>query len=522
MTTHSAPAPASESQPAVGADVRVRFAPSPTGTPHVGMARTALFNWAFARHHGGTFVFRIEDTDASRDSQTSFDELIDALGWLGLDYDEGPGVGGPYGPYRQSERAESHRRVASALLDAGYAYESFATPAEVEARHVAAGRDPKLGYDNCDRHLDDEQRAAYRAEGREPVLRLRMPDEDITFGDLVRGEVTFAAGIVPDFVIMRTGGKPLYTLVNPVDDAAMGITHVIRGEDLLSSTPRQIALYRALIAIGEAAAVPTFGHLPLVLGEGNRKLSKRDPASNLFLHRERGFLPEGMINYLALLGWAIGGDRDVFTPSELVTAFEIEQVNPNPARWDQTKAEAINAEHIRGLEPADFAARLLPAMQDAAAMPTPATGAQSAVLMQIAPLVQTRVQVLAEAAPMVSPFFTSDADLVIAEDAFGQLKESAADVLEAAMAALAPFSDTLGQPLGEGVQWRSETIEAALREAIVDGLAIKPRLAFGPLRTAVSGQRVSPPLFESMEILGKASTMQRLAQLRARVGSARG
>ncbi len=520
MTTHSAPA--TESQPVVGGDVRVRFAPSPTGTPHVGMARTALFNWAFARHHGGTFVFRIEDTDASRDSQSSFDELIDALGWLGLDYDEGPGVGGPYGPYRQSERADSHRRVAAALLAAGYAYESFATPAEVEERHLAAGRDPKLGYDNYDRSLSDEQRAEYRAEGRDPVLRLRMPDEDITFHDLVRGEVTFAAGIVPDFVIMRTGGKPLYTLVNPVDDAAMGITHVIRGEDLLSSTPRQVALYRALIAIGEAAAVPTFGHLPLVLGEGNRKLSKRDPASNLFLHRERGFLPEGMINYLALLGWAIGGDRDVFTPSELVEAFEIEQVNPNPARWDQNKAEAINAEHVRSLEPADFAARLLPAMQDMAAMPKPATSAEAAVLMQIAPLVQTRVQVLAEAAPMVAPFYTPDAELPIADDAFSQLKESAAQVLEAAMAALEPFSPTVGQPLGEGVEWRSEAIEAALREAIVDDLAIKPRLAFGPLRTAVSGQRVSPPLFESMEILGKASTMTRLQQLHARVGSANG
>ncbi len=519
MTTHSAPAPATESQPVVGSEVRVRFAPSPTGTPHVGMARTALFNWAFARHHGGTFVFRIEDTDASRDSQSSFEELIDALGWLGLDYDEGPGVGGPYGPYRQSERVDGHRRVAAALLEAGYAYESFATPAEVEERHLAARRDPKLGYDNYDRDLSDSQRAAYRAEGREPVLRLRMPDEDLTFHDLVRGEVTFAAGIVPDFVIMRTGGKPLYTLVNPLDDAAMGITHVIRGEDLLSSTPRQIALYRALIAIGEASSVPTFGHLPLVLGEGNRKLSKRDPASDLFLHRERGFLPEGMINYLALLGWAIGGDRDVFTPSELVEAFEIEQVNPNPARWDQTKAEAINAEHIRSLNVADFAARLLPAMQDCAAMPKPATSAQAAVLMQIAPLVQTRVQVLAEAAPMVVPFFTPDAELAIAPDAFGQLKESATQVLEAALTALETLSGSVGEPMAEGVAWRREAIEHVLREAIVDGLAIKPRLAFGPLRTAVSGQRISPPLFESMEILGKASTMQRLRQLLAQVGS---
>lgn len=515
MTTHSAPHSTTESEQITGTDVRVRFAPSPTGTPHVGMARTALFNWAFARHHGGTFVFRIEDTDASRDSQESFDELLDALAWLGLDYDEGPGVGGPFGPYRQSERAHHHRRVAAALLDGGYAYESFATPEEVEERHKAAGRDPKLGYDNYDRHLSEEQRSAYRAQGREPVLRLRMPDEDITFTDLVRGEVTFAAGVVPDFVVMRTGGKPLYTLVNPVDDAAMGITHVIRGEDLLSSTPRQIALYRALIAIGEAVRVPTFGHLPLVLGEGNRKLSKRDPASNLFLHRQRGFLPEGMINYLALLGWAISGDRDVFTPAELIEAFEIDQVNPNPARWDQQKAEAINAEHVRSLEPADFAARLLPVMQDSRAMPSPSTHAQIARLTEIAPLLQTRVQVLAEASPMVAPFFTDDDALPITDDARAQLKDSAPEVLRAALEALEPLSGSLGQPLGDGVQWRATAIEEALRAAIVDALGIKPRLAFGPLRTAVSGQRVSPPLFESMEILGKHSTTARLRRLLA-------
>ncbi|MGC1206355.1 MAG: glutamate--tRNA ligase [Ornithinimicrobium sp.] len=513
MTTHSAPHSSTESEQITGTDVRVRFAPSPTGTPHVGMARTALFNWAFARHHGGTFVFRIEDTDASRDSQQSFDELLDAIAWLGLDYDEGPGVGGPFGPYRQSERADNHRRVAAALLEAGYAYESFATPEEVEARHTAAGRDPKLGYDNYDRDLTQEQKSAYRAQGREPVLRLRMPDEDITFTDLVRGEVTFASGVVPDFVIVRTGGKPLYTLVNPVDDTAMGITHVIRGEDLLSSTPRQIALYRALIAIGEAVRVPAFGHLPLVLGEGNRKLSKRDPASNLFLHRQRGFLPEGMINYLALLGWAISGDRDVFTPAELIDAFEIDQVNPNPARWDQQKAEAINAEHVRSLEPADFAARLLPVMQDCGAIPSPSTNAQMARLMDIAPLLQTRVQVLAEAGPMVAPFFTDDDALPIADDARSQLKDSAPDVLRSALEALEPLSGSLGQPLGDGVEWRAAAIEEALRVAIVDTLGIKPRLAFGPLRTAVSGQRVSPPLFESMEILGKHSTTARLRRL---------
>ncbi|NUS93665.1 MAG: glutamate--tRNA ligase, partial [Nocardia sp.] len=217
-------------------NVRVRFCPSPTGTPHVGLIRTALFNWAYARHHGGTFVFRIEDTDAARDSEESYQALLDALRWLGLDWDEGPEIGGPYAPYRQSQRREIHRDVVQKLLDAGEAYESFSTPEEVEARHKAAGRDPKLGYDNFDRELTAEQIAEYKAAGRGPVVRLRMPDTDITWHDLVRGETTFKAGSVPDYALTRGTGDPLYTLVNPVDDATMRITHVLRGEDLLSST----------------------------------------------------------------------------------------------------------------------------------------------------------------------------------------------------------------------------------------------------------------------------------------------
>jgi glutamyl-tRNA synthetase len=271
--------------------VRVRFCPSPTGTPHVGLIRTALFNWAYARHCGGVFVFRIEDTDAARDSEESYLALLDALRWLGLDWDEGPEIGGPYGPYRQSERMDIYRDVLDRLLTAGEAYEAFSTPEEVEARHVAAGRNPKLGYDNYDRDLTDDQRAAYLAQGRRPVIRLRMPSDDLGWQDLVRGELSYAAGSMPDFAITRGNGEPLYTLVNPVDDALMNITHVLRGEDLMPSTPRQIALYQALIRIGVAEQIPEFGHLPTVLGEGTKKLSKRDPRSNLFVHRERGFIP---------------------------------------------------------------------------------------------------------------------------------------------------------------------------------------------------------------------------------------
>ena len=255
--------------------VRVRFCPSPTGTPHVGLIRTALFNWAHARHHGGTFVFRIEDTDASRDSAESYAALLDALTWLGLTWDEGPEVGGPHAPYRQSERGPLYADALAKLIAAGEVYESYSTAEEIEARHRAAGREPKLGYDNADRDLTEEQKQAFRAEGRRPVFRLRMPDHDITFTDLIRGEITFRAGVVPDFVLARGDGTPLYPLTNPLDDALMGITHVLRGEDLLPSTPRQIALFEALARVGIGAGAPTYAHLPLVTGDGSRKLSKR-------------------------------------------------------------------------------------------------------------------------------------------------------------------------------------------------------------------------------------------------------
>lgn len=489
-------------------NVRVRFCPSPTGTPHVGMVRTALFNWAYARHTGGTFVFRIEDTDAARDSEESYGQIIEAMQWLGLDWDEGIDVGGPHGPYRQSERGEIYQDVIARLKAGGHVYESFSTNEEVEARHRAAGRDPKLGYDGYDRDLTDEQRAAFRAEGREPVLRVRMPDEDITFTDLVRGDITFRAGTVPDFVVVRANGQPLYTLVNPVDDALMGITHVLRGEDLLSSTPRQIVLYEALKAIGIAEQTPAFGHLPYVMGEGNKKLSKRDPESNLFHHRDRGFIPEGFINYLALLGWSIGPDRDVFSVQEFVEAFDIADVNPNPARFDLKKATAINADHIRELPVDDFAQRLIPYLAAAGIVPAEPEARDREILAAAAPLVQTRMNLLSEAPDMLGFLFTPDAELELTEDGLKTLKDTAPQVLAASLEALEALAD-----------WTTDSLHDALQAALVDGLGIKPRLAFGPLRVAVSGRRVSPPLFESMEILGRESTLARIRALAAHLAA---
>ncbi|MGA5544220.1 glutamate--tRNA ligase [Mycobacterium sp. NPDC051198] len=482
-------------------NVRVRFCPSPTGTPHVGLVRTALFNWAYARHTGGTFVFRIEDTDAARDSAESYAAILDALRWLGLDWDEGPEVGGPYEPYRQSQRSEIYRDVINRLLEAGEVYAAYSTPEEVEARHVAAGRNPKLGYDNYDRDLTDEQRKVFVDEGRKPVLRLRMPDEDLGWTDLVRGPVSFPAGSVPDFAITRANGDPLYTLVNPVDDAMMKITHVLRGEDIMPSTPRQIALYRALMRIGVAERVPEFAHLPSVLGEGNKKLSKRDPQSNLFLHRDRGFLPEGLLNYLALLGWGIADDHDVFSLEEMVAAFDVVNVNSNPARFDQKKADAINAEHIRLLTVEDFTARLRAYLEAHGHD----TGLDDAAFAEAAALVQTRIVVLGDAWGLLK-FFDDGSYEIDEKAAAKELREEAAPVLDAALSAL--------EGLGE---WNTANIEAALKEALLDGLELKPRKAFGPIRVAVTGATISPPLFESMELLGADRSLTRLRSARARL-----
>ncbi|MFF3225415.1 glutamate--tRNA ligase [Nocardia suismassiliense] len=478
-------------------EVRVRFCPSPTGTPHVGLIRTALFNWAYARHHGGKFVFRIEDTDAARDSEDSYRALLDAMRWLGLTWDEGPEVGGPYEPYRQSLRKDLHLDVVRRLLEAGEAYESFSTPEEVEARHRAAGRDPKLGYDNYDRELTAQQIEAYRDAGRPAVIRLRMPDEDLGWHDLVRGETTFKAGTVPDFALTRGTGDPLYTLVNPVDDALMKITHVLRGEDLLSSTPRQLALYGALRRIGVADFTPEFGHLPFVMGQGNKKLSKRDPESNLFVHRDRGFIPEGLLNYLALLGWSIADDHDLFTMAEMVAAFDISKVNSNPARFDQKKADALNAEHIRLLETADFGNRLREYLTQHGHI-----GAEidEKIFAAAAELVQTRIVVLSDAWELLR-FLLAPAEQFAIDPAAGakNLGSDATPVLQAAITALEPLA-----------QWSTSAIEEALKTALIDELGLKPRKAFAPVRVAVTGSHISPPLYESLELLGREASLARL------------
>ena len=484
--------------------VRVRMAPSPTGSPHVGLVRTALFNYAFARHAAlsgqpATFVLRIEDTDKERSTEESYEAILDLFRWLGLDWDEGVEVGGPYGPYRQSERGDLYRDVLARLAGSSYTYDCFCTNEEVDARRKASGS-KAMGYDGFCRELTAEQRAAFEAEGRTPLVRFRMPDGAITWDDLVRGEVTFDTTNVPDFALCRANGDPLYTLTAPVDDATMHITHVLRGEDLLSSTPRQIALFDALRAIDVAEQTPAYGHLPYVMGQGNKKLSKRDPEANALGYRDAGFIPEGLLNYLALLGWAISGDRDIFSLEEMVEAFDIKDVNPNPARFDLKKADAINTSQLRLLPLDEITHRVLPFLKGAGVVGDPVSDADAQLLELAMPLVGERINKLAEAPGMLGFLFVAEADFVLDEaDAEKLLDEAGREIVQASYDAVKDLPT-----------WSTDAIQTALQTALVDERGLKPRVAYGAVRVAITGKRISPPLFESMELLGRERSLGRL------------
>ena len=490
--------------------VRVRFAPSPSGDLHVGNARTALYDWAFARSTGGTFVLRIEDTDRSRVLPEYIASAQDTLRWLGLDWDEGPGTGGPFGPYLQSERLDIYAEWVDRFLKDGHAYHCYCSPEELAERREAARKaGGPSGYDGHCRDLTPGQVAAYQAEGRQPVVRFKMPPGSTTFTDLVRGEVTFDHAHVPDFTLTRADGTPLYTLAVAVDDVLMKITHVVRGEDLLSSTPRQIAVYRAMGV--DEAEFPVFAHLPYVLGKDGQRLSKRNGVVSVNWYREQGFLPEAICNYLALLGWSPGENREEFTMAEMAAEFDLARVNRNAAQFDVRKLEAINGDKIRALGPADFAARITPFLAGAGLVATPPTAAEAGLIAAAAPLVQERVATLAQAAEMLGFLFVNEADFrVDPEDAARVLTPDAEPALAAAEEALAGLGS-----------WTEEAIRTALEAALVDGLGLKPRAAFGgAVRVALTGRRVGPPLFGSIELLGRDRTLGRLA--RARVLAAGG
>lgn len=497
---------------------RVRFCPAPSGWLHVGSARTALYNWLYARRHGGAFVFRVEDTDAERATEASMHSMMDALRFLGLEWDEGPDRGGPYGPYRQSERQQLYAAATQQLLESGAAYEAFETPEELQAQREAAqaaGRPP--GYAGGHRHLADAQRAVFRAEGRTPVVRLRTPDDGgVEITDAVRGRVRFEWADVADFVIQRADGTATYILANTVDDLAMGITLVARGEDLLPATPRQLLLAESLLGaegdgrtlLGRALASagltgapdpvrPAYAHLPLLVGDDRKPLSKRHGSVAVDEFRRLGFLPETMINFLALCGWSYDGVRERFTTDELIGYFGFERVGRNPAAFDTDKLRSMNGDRIRDLGPAELADRLVPYLVEAGVLTDPPTDDQRTLLRRLAPLVQERIQTLAEAVALIGFCFT---DEVTFDDKAVRkhLKAGAGAVLDAAAAAL----DKVGE-------WNAENIMAAL-DGVAADLELSRGKAFQPVRVAVAGSAVSPPLPETLAVLDRALVIDRI------------
>ena len=476
-------------------EVRTRFAPSPTGDLHVGNIRTALFDWAYARHTGGKLIFRIEDTDRERVTDEYINRAIETLQWLGLNWDEGPQVGGPYGPYLQSQRLEIYTHWAKTFVANGEAYNCYCSTEELETRREKQRElNQAPGYDGKCRSLSADEILEFEKEGRKPVIRMRMPDGETRFTDLIRGEVTFEHKYVPDFVLMRADGSPLYTLAVAVDDVLMKVTHVLRGEDLLSSTPRQIRVYQAMGVAPED--FPLFAHLPFVMGQDNAKLSKRNGEVSIAWYREQGFLPEAICNYLALLGWSPGDDVENITMEELVKLFTVERVNSSPARFDMKKLEAINGDKIRALTIDDFLSRALPfLMKDGVIQ---GSDEEIAIVKSALPIIQERIARMNEVTAMLKFLFVEDV-IFDAESETKVKEEPSQHVISQALSALENVND-----------WKHDVIEAALRAILIEKLGLKPRLAFGPVRIAVTGSHISPPLFESMELLGKARSLARL------------
>jgi glutamyl-tRNA synthetase len=473
--------------------VRVRAAPAPSGSLHVGNVRTFLFNWLQARHAGGTFVLRIEDTDASRFTEEAYNLVLQDLRWLQLDWDEGPEVGGPYGPYRQSQRSSEHLAAAQRLLESGAAYRCYCTAEELKARREKAMAERRRpGYDGRCYRLTAEQRAQFEAEGRSFVIRVHIPDEGkVVFEDSVIGTVVTDLDQIDDFVIVRSDGAALYNLAVVVDDGLMRINEIIRGDDLLSNTPKQILLHEAL-----GHPVPSFAHVPQVLGPDRKPLSKRHGSTSIEEFRNRGYLPEALVNYLALLGWGTADDT-ILSRQELVDRFRIDQVHPSPAMFDFRKLDWMNGEYIRMSADDDLTDLLVEFYVAAGLVEDPPTAEEQRKIEAATPLVKTRIKRLEEAPGLVRGLFTRpDMD-----------PEAAAKVMTQSH-----VPELLGRSIDalESIDpWSKEEVEAALR-SVAEQLGLKPRTAFAPFYLIISGSRVSAPIFDLITLLGRDECLARL------------
>ena len=486
--------------------VRVRFAPSPTGKLHIGGARTAIYNWAFARANGGTFILRIDDTDPTRSTDENTQIILRAMRWLGLDWDEGPEVGGDFGPYAQTERLDIYKEAAQKLWDAGRAYPCFCTTEQLAADRAAAQarKDPFQGYQRRCRDLSREEAQARIDAGEPYVLRIKVPADrgDVVIHDAVHGDVVFDAKELDDFVIFRSDGTPTYNFATVVDDAMMGITHVIRGDDHLSNTPRQVMVYEAL-----EAPVPTFAHISMILGADGKKLSKRHGATSVEEYRDAGYLPDAFVNYLALLGWSLDGETTIIPRDVLASQFSLERISKNPATFDPKKLDWMNAEYINAMSDADFADQImLPELHEAGLIDD-GFEADETWVDALAAIVKPRTKMPADAVGVAAPVFATAQTLEYDEKsvAKGLAKEGMGAVLDAARAALEAVSANA---------WTPEAIDGAL-EPLPEALDAKKRIVFQAVRVAVCGNMVSPPLGETMSLIGKDDCLARIDRARA-------
>jgi glutamyl-tRNA synthetase len=465
--------------------VRVRFAPAPTGYLHVGGARTALYNWLFARHHGGTFILRIEDTDQSRSTDESVAGLQDAFRWLVIDWDEGPGVGGPFGPYRQTERLDVYREATERLRTDGNAYRCWCTPEELDQRRKAVLAEGKpWRYDRKCLNRSEEERRALEEEGRPAAVRFKSPGHDVVVDDVIRGPARFPAADLDDFVIMRSTGLPTYLLAAAVDDWKMAMTHVIRGEDLHSSTPRQILLLEAL----GADRVPAYAHLPLIVGPDRHPLSKRHGSVAVEWFRDEGYLPEALVNYLALLGWSYDDHTELFSRADLVKHFDLARVSRNPAMFDREKLDWMNGHYIREADPDRLAGEL------SERLAAKGIDADPAVVREATPLVQERSRTLNEAADLLRFLFRE----LEPNDRARKLVKGQEDYL-----------GVVADRLGSQDDWSVESIKETL-EGLAEERGLSRTKAFQPIRAAVTFSNVSPPLFESLALLGRERSVERI------------
>jgi glutamyl-tRNA synthetase len=478
-----------------GGNVRVRYAPSPTGMPHVGNIRTALFNWLFARHSGGSFIVRIEDTDVARKVEGAGEAILDGLRWLGMDWDEGPDVGGSYGPYLQSERLPAYREAAESLVAGGHAYRCYCSPerlAEMRAE-MAKRKESMRSYDRRCRDLGPDEQARLEADGTTPVTRFKIPLEGETrFDDLIKGEVAFDNSTLDDFVILKSDGYPTYHLASIVDDHAMEISHVLRADEWLSSTPRHILLYAAM-----GYQPPQFAHLPMILGPDRSKLSKRHGATSITEYRDQGYLPKAMMNFLALLGWALDDHTEIFSKDDLIRHFAIERISKTAAIFDREKLDWMNGFYIRSMGPEEFAEGLAKSLQKGLPKQVPRPISRDYV-DRMAPLVQERLTTFGEAAGYCEFFFLDE----LAHDT--QLLMGKKLTREGAQAALEAASSRL-----QGTEFDAQSLEDMIRPLAAE-LGLKTGVLFGLLRVAATGRTAAPPLFQTMEVLGKERCLERI------------